>query len=236
MTALLELRDVHASYGEIEALTGVNLAVEPGEVFGVLGPNGAGKTTMLRVAAGLHSPTSGDVTMAGRRVNGVPADVLARAGVCLIPEGRGIFPNLTVREHLRMATYCGVALADVEEAAYHRFPRLKERRDQSAGTMSGGEQQMLSVARAVATKPAVLLLDELSMGLAPMIVEELYATIANIAKGGMAIIVVEQFAKAVLGVASRAAIMVDGRVTATGTPAELHDQLSAAYLGTTKTH
>ena len=232
MNPLLELRGIHASYGEIEVLTGVDLAVHPGEVFGILGPNGAGKTTMLRVASGLHGPTSGDVMMAGKRVNGVPADRLARAGVCLIPEGRGIFPNLTVREHLRMATYRGVALHDVEDAAYGRFPRLKERRDQAAGTMSGGEQQMLSVARAVATKPAVLLLDELSMGLAPMIVEELYATIATIALEGMAIIVVEQFAKAVLGVASRAAIMVDGHVTATGTPLELHDQLSAAYLGT----
>ncbi len=223
---------MRASYGEIEVIHGVTISVEPGDVLGILGPNGAGKTTLLKVAAGLHMPSSGAVVVAGRDVTGISADKLARAGLCLVPEGRGVFPNLTVREHLRMATYRGVSLSDIEEAAYHQFPRLKERRDQAAGTMSGGEQQMLSVARAVATKPSVLLLDELSMGLAPMIVEELFGVVAKIASEGIAIIVVEQFAKAVLGVATKAAIMIDGGISAMGTPHDIHDQLSAAYLGT----
>jgi branched-chain amino acid transport system ATP-binding protein len=231
VTAILELRDVHAEYDAIEVLHGVSFAMDAGTVFGVLGPNGAGKTTMLRVAAGLHPVTHGDVIVAGRRVNGAAADALARRGLCTIPEGRGVFPNLTVRENLLMATYRGLRLSDVEDAAYARFPRLAERRSQPAGTLSGGEQQMLAVARAIATKPAVLMLDELSMGLAPLVVEELYEAVGRIAREGVSILVVEQFARTVLGVADRAAIMVGGRVTTVGTPAEVASELQTAYLG-----
>jgi branched-chain amino acid transport system ATP-binding protein len=202
-----------------------------GSVFAVLGPNGAGKTTMLRVVAGLHRPTRGDVYMAGRRVTGAKADDLARRGVCTIPEGKGVFPNLSLRENLRMATYTGAKLADIEEAAYARFPRLKERRNQQAGTLSGGEQQMLAMSRALATNPALLLLDELSMGLAPLIVEQIYEVVAQVAKQGVSILVVEQFAATVLGVADFAAIMVQGKVVRTGTPAEMESELSSAYLG-----
>jgi branched-chain amino acid transport system ATP-binding protein len=228
---LLELRDVRAAYDRIDVLFGIDLEVPEGSVVALLGPNGAGKTTTLRVAAGLHQPTGGDVLVAGRRVNGSAPEDLARRGLCLIPEGRGIFPNLTVRENLRMMTYSGVGLAAVEGEAYARFPRLKERRKQIAGTLSGGEQQMLAMARGLATHPALFLLDELSMGLAPIIVEELYELVAQIARDGVSILVVEQFASTVLGVADLAAVLVHGRVARVGTPHELQDELSKAYLG-----
>jgi branched-chain amino acid transport system ATP-binding protein len=228
---LLELRDVRAAYESIEVLHGVDLVVAPGSVVALLGPNGAGKTTTLRVASGLHQPSSGDIVVAGRRVNGARPEDLARAGVCLIPEGKGIFPNLSVRENLRMATYTGVGLSEIEDVAYARFPRLRERRRQTAGTLSGGEQQMLAMARGLATRPALLLLDELSMGLAPIIVEELYEIVAHVAREGVSILVVEQFARTVLGVADYAAIMVSGRIVNVGNPAELEGELSAAYLG-----
>jgi branched-chain amino acid transport system ATP-binding protein len=228
---LRELRDVHAAYERIDVLYGIDLVVPRGSVFALLGPNGAGKTTTLRVASGLHTPTAGDVLVAGRRVNGARPEELARRGLCLIPEGRGVFPNLTVRENLRMMTYAGKSLADIEEVAYSRFPRLRERRSQTAGTMSGGEQQMLAMARGLATDPALLLLDELSMGLAPIIVGELYEIVAQIAREGVSILVVEQFARTVLGVADYAAIMVHGRIAKSGPPEELEHELSTAYLG-----
>ena len=228
---LLELRSVHAAYDRIDVLFGIDLEVPAGTVVALLGPNGAGKTTTLRVAAGLHPPTSGDVLIAGRRINGTAPEDLARRGMCLIPEGRGIFPNLTVRENLRMMTYSGASLSAIEGEAYARFPRLAERRKQIAGTLSGGEQQMLAMARGLATHPALLLLDELSMGLAPIIVEELYELVAQIARAGVSILVVEQFASTVLGVADLAAVLVHGRVARVGTPHELQDELSKAYLG-----
>jgi len=228
---LLELRGVRAAYDRIDVLFGIDLEVPAGRVVALLGPNGAGKTTTLRVAAGLHQPTAGDVFVGGRRVNGTAPEELARRGLCLIPEGRGIFPNLTVRENLRMMTYSGAGLSTVEDRAYSRFPRLKERRKQIAGTLSGGEQQMLAMARGLATDPALLLLDELSMGLAPIIVEELYELVAQIARAGVSILVVEQFASTVLGVADLAAVLVHGRVARVGTPHELQDELSKAYLG-----
>ncbi len=228
---LLELVDIHAGYGPIEVLSAVDLAVGEGSVTALLGPNGAGKSTTLKVCAGLLPATSGEVRLAGRIVNGASADTLSRLGVCTIPEGRGIFPNLTVRENLWLATQVGVGLDHVEDVAYTRFPRLSERRRQLAGTLSGGEQQMLSMARALATDPALLLLDELSMGLAPLVVAELYELVAHIAGGGVSILVVEQFARTVLGIADHAAIMLQGRVTKVGTPAELEDELHAAYLG-----
>ena len=233
---LLELRDVRASYGKIEVLHGVDLVVPEGSVVALLGPNGGGKTTTLKVASGQMSPTSGCVHIAGTHVNGASADSLARLGVCTIPEGRGIFPNLTVRENLRMATYGGVDMEEVETVAYTRFPRLGERRSQIAGTLSGGEQQMLSLARGLAVNPALLLLDELSMGLAPIIVEQLYEIVGHIAEEGVSILVVEQFANTVLGVADYAAIMLHGRVTSVGQPADLEEELSAAYLGAAASH
>lgn len=228
---LLELVDVHAGYGSIEVLHGIDLAVPQGSVVALLGPNGAGKSTILKVVSGLLAPTSGEVRLAGRAVNGASADQLARLGLCTIPEGRGIFPNLTVRENLWMATMSGVSLDRVEEVAYARFPRLGERRKQLAGTMSGGEQQMLSMARALSVEPSILLLDELSMGLAPLVVADLYEIVAQVSKEGVSILVSEQFARTVLGIAQYAAIVLHGTITRVGTPAELEDELSAAYLG-----
>ncbi|MEO5745904.1 MAG: ABC transporter ATP-binding protein [Terracoccus sp.] len=229
--AVLELRNLHAGYGGIEVLHGVDLVLPQGNVLALLGPNGGGKSTTLKVIAGLIAATRGDVLLAGRPVTGTSADELARKGLCLIPEGRGVFPNLTVRENLWMMTQTGKSLKHIEEVAYTRFPRLGERRKQLAGTMSGGEQQMLAMARALATDPAVLLLDELSMGLAPLIVAELYEIVAQVATQGVSILVVEQFARTVLGIADWAAIMLHGKVTSVGRPADLEAELSSAYLG-----
>jgi branched-chain amino acid transport system ATP-binding protein len=228
---ILELRGVRAAYERIEVLHGIDLTVRAGTVMAVLGPNGAGKTTMLSVIAGLLPASDGDVLLAGRRVNGARADDLARRGLCLVPEGKGVFPNLTVRENLIVATHTGRPRAEIEEITYGRFPALAQRRSQLAGTLSGGEQQMLAMARGLATNPAVLLLDELSMGLAPLVVENLYEKVALIAREGVSILVVEQFAKLVLDVADEAAIMVQGRVAAVGAPHDLAGELSSAYLG-----
>lgn len=228
---LLELQNIRAGYGTIDVLHGVNLMLEPGTVYALLGPNGAGKTTTLSVCSGQIVPSAGRVMLDGHEVNGVAPDALARAGVCLVPEGRGVFPNLTVTENLRMATYAGVKFDDVLEKAFTQFPRLKERRRQVAGTLSGGEQQMLAMSRALATDPALLLLDELSMGLAPLVVEELYERVADLASAGLSILIVEQFAQAVLGVATVASIMLHGRIVRTGPPAEIAEELTAAYLG-----
>lgn len=227
----LELRRVHAGYGRIEVLRDVSLQVPAGSVVALLGPNGAGKTTTLAVAAGRVVPTTGCLHVAGRHVNRVDVAALARAGVCTVPEGRGVFPNLSVRDNLRMATYSGCSLADAEAIAYARFPRLGERRTQLAGTMSGGEQQMLAMARALVGDPAVLLLDELSMGLAPMVVAQLYEEVRAIAATGVSVLVVEQFARTVLGVADHAVLLVHGEVRAVGTPDEIESELTGAYLG-----
>jgi branched-chain amino acid transport system ATP-binding protein len=231
MTTVLELRNVHAAYGKIEVLHGVNLVVPEASIVALLGPNGAGKSTTLRVASGQMKPSSGCVHVANRHINGASADMLARAGVCALPEGRGIFPNLTVRENLWMMTYGDVSRGHVENEAFARFPILKERRNQLAGTMSGGEQQMLAMARALATDPAVLLLDEISMGLAPLIVARLYEIVAQIGASGVSILLVEQFAQTALSVADYAAIMVGGRIRSVGQPDEIRDDLASAYLG-----
>lgn len=227
----LELRGVRAAYGTITVLQGVDLELPYGHVVALLGPNGGGKSTTLRVIAGQLLVSAGDVFVGGRRVNGAAPDDLARRGVCLIPEGKGIFPNLSVRENLWMATHTGTPLKAIEEIAFSRFSRLGERRKQLAGTLSGGEQQMLAMARALATDPALLLLDELSMGLAPLVVEQLYEIVAQVAKEGVSILVVEQFARAVLGIVDSVGIMLRGRITKFGTPAAMEAELSTAYLG-----
>ncbi len=228
---VLELVGVRAAYGPIEVLHGVDLTVQSGQVVALLGPNGGGKSTTVKVAAGLMTPVSGDVRYAGRSVTGLAAEDAAALGVCTIPEGRGVFANLTVRENLWLATGTGQARGAVEEAAFARFPVLADRRNQLAGSMSGGEQQMLALSRALATDPAVLLLDELSMGLAPMVVARIYDTVAQLVEDGISVLVAEQFARTVLPIADVAAVMLNGRITAIGSPADIAADLSTAYLG-----
>jgi branched-chain amino acid transport system ATP-binding protein len=232
LTHAIELRDVRAGYGRIEVLHGVDLVVPAGSVFALLGPNGAGKSTTLQVISGNITPKSGCVHIGGTHVNGARPEALAKAGVSRIPEGRGVFPNLTVEDNLRMWTYAaGMSAAEVRDRAFARFPRLAERRGQRAGTLSGGEQQMLAMSRALVADPAILLLDEISMGLAPIIVQGLYELVRQLAEEGITMLVVEQFANTALAVADYAAVMTQGRVTAVGEPQDIADQVSAAYLG-----
>jgi branched-chain amino acid transport system ATP-binding protein len=228
----LELRDVHAAYGRIEVLHGVSFTVPAGSVFALLGSNGAGKSTIHKVASGRLAPTSGCVHVAGVHINGADPDQIARAGVCTIPEGRGIFPNLTVAENLRMMTYSGnVKWREVEERAFARFPHLAERRKQLAGSLSGGQQQMVAMARALAVEPALLLLDEISIGLAPIIVGQLYEVVRQLRDEGISILVVEQFAQTALAIADYAAVMAHGQIMTIGQPQDIADEVSAAYLG-----
>ncbi len=227
---MLEVEGLRAGYGDFDVLDGVDLEVRQGEVFALLGPNGAGKTTTLKALSGLLAPSAGSVRILGADVTGAPPHALARAGLCSIPEGRGVFPNLTVAENLWMVTNTGRARSEVEDVAYTRFPLLGERRQQVAGTLSGGEQQMLAMSRALASDPAVLVLDELSMGLAPLIVAELYEEVGRLATQGLTILVVEQFAHEVLAITDRAAIMLHGTIGAPGEPAAIAARLEAAYL------
>ncbi|HEY5097756.1 MAG TPA: ABC transporter ATP-binding protein, partial [Acidimicrobiales bacterium] len=225
------VRDVRAAYGRIEVLHGVDLVVPPGSVFALLGPNGAGKSTLLKLINGRMRPSSGEVLVGDTPVGKTATEKLVKSGLCAIPEGRGIFPNLTVRENLRIWTYRGgITIKEVEEETFATFPRLKERRRQMAGTLSGGEQQMLAVSRALVTRPKVLLLDELSMGLAPLVVHELYELVGSLAQQGITILMVEQFVTTALSVATRAAIMVHGRIEQEGTPREMADAALSVYL------
>ena len=227
----LELAGLTAAYDRVEVLRGVDLSVPTGSVVALLGPNGAGKTTTLRVASGRLPASGGHVRINGVDVVGRRPEVLAREGVCSVPEGRGVFPDLTVAENLRMWTFRrGIARVDVEERTYERFPRLHQRRRQLAGTLSGGEQQMLAMSRALSTAPTLLLLDEISMGLAPLVVAELYEVVGQIAATGVSILLVEQFAHAALGIADSAAVMSRGQVQMQGPPAEVEAVLADIYL------
>jgi branched-chain amino acid transport system ATP-binding protein len=228
---ILEAIDIHAAYGRIEVLRGVDLRVPKGAVVALLGPNGAGKSTFLKVVSGQMSRTGGDIHLAGISVNNAKPEELAQLGLTTIPEGRSVFPNLTVEENLKLMSYAGVSASTVLDTAYSYFPRLHERRMQYAGTMSGGEQQMLALARALTSDPALLLLDELSMGLAPLIVEELYETVGQIAQTGVSILVVEQFARTALRIADYAAVMAGGRIVATGEPDEIRDVVTDVVMG-----
>jgi branched-chain amino acid transport system ATP-binding protein len=227
----LHVEGVRAAYGRIEVLHGVDLEIAAGSVFAILGPNGAGKSSLLKVLNGRLRTTAGSVRFDGVDPRHWTPDLLAHVGVIAIPEGRGVFPNLSVRDNLRMWTYRGgVGTAEVEARAYEQFPRLKERRRQMAGTLSGGEQQMLAISRALAGQTKVLLLDEISMGLAPIIVAELYELVAGIARTGVTVVLVEQFAETALGIADGAAIMLHGRIAHRGTPQEMARTARSAYL------
>ncbi len=233
---VLELRGIRAAYEKVEVLHGIDLEVSGGALVAVLGPNGAGKTTMLRVMSGLMKPASGRLVLEGFDVTGASAEELADAGICLIPEGRGIFPNLTVRENILMDTYAGKRkVSAIEEVVFERFALLRDRRNQLAGTLSGGEQQMLALSRALSTDPALILMDEVSMGLAPLIVESLFEVVRRLtATAGVTIVIVEQFADVVLEFADTVALMAQGRIKATGSPAKVRGQIEATYLGGTR--
>jgi branched-chain amino acid transport system ATP-binding protein len=229
---ILQVIDLRAAYGRIEVLRGVTFDVPRGSVVALLGPNGAGKTTTLNVISGQMAPTAGQILAEGILINGARPDRLVRAGICTIVEGRGVFPNLSVEENLKLCSYGGRTSFDqIRDIAYAQFPRLGERRGQLAGRLSGGEQQMLAMARALSTDPGLLMVDELSMGLAPLIVEELYEVVRSLADSGISVLVVEQFAHTALAVADRGVVMTNGKVLAAGRPEEISDAIDEAYLG-----
>ena len=231
MTApVLELRGVHARYGRVEVLRGIDLVVPQGSLVSLIGPNGAGKTTTLRVISGLLRPTAGDVLLDGVSIVGRRPHQVARAGACLIPEGRGIFPALTVGENLRMQAEGGDGTDATLDRTLEYFPRLRERFGQVAGTMSGGEQQMLAMARALMTNPRILLLDEISMGLAPLIVGKLFETVEALADSGITVLMIEQFLTYALRLSDLVYVINRGSVTFVGEPDELKVRETADQL------
>jgi len=235
---MLEVSGLVTAYGMIEALKGVSLAARAGEVTCLLGPNGAGKTTLLLTVAGILRPRRGRVSFEGREITGFPPDRVVGLGLSLVPENRLVFPHMTVRDNLMAGAYPrlrgkgdGVA-ADVERA-FDRFPILRQRAAQLAGTLSGGEQQMLAVARALMGRPKLLMMDEPSLGLAPLVVEEIFRAIGELHREGISIFLVEQNARLALERAQRVYLLEQGRISFQGTPGELEAdaRLSRAYLG-----
>jgi len=234
--ALLTVEDLHVYYGNIAAVKGISLEVQKGEIVTLIGSNGAGKSTTMRTISGLVSPRRGSITFEGRKISGMPGHQVTALGISQSPEGRRIFGRMTVDENLDLGAFLrsdkeGI-LAD-RERIYELFPRLKERIHQKAGTLSGGEQQMLAVARALMTRPRLLMLDEPSMGLAPLLVELIFNTIRQIREQGMTILLVEQNALAALDVADRAYVLESGVIKQTGKAADLaaSDEVRKAYLG-----
>ena len=228
----LSVSGLRVTYGGVVAVRDVSLSVAPGELLAVLGANGAGKTSTLLAISGLVPTRSGAVTLDGVPLTGRSPEAVARLGIAHVPAGRGLFPGLSVADNLRMGLYGAKRLGDAVDDVVDRFPILRERWDQAAGTMSGGQQQQLAIARALVQRPKVLLLDEMSMGLAPLVTQELFALVAELRDSGMAVVVVEQFVGQALAVADRAVVLEQGHVVASGTPAELSgDDLAAAYLG-----
>ncbi|PJE98469.1 ABC transporter ATP-binding protein [Streptomyces carminius] len=231
---VLELRDLHVFYGAIEALKGVNLTVRRGEVVALLGANGAGKSTTLRTASGMITPREGQVLLHGERVDGIKSHDLVRFGIGHVPEGRRVFPRMTVRENLQMGAYrFKTADKEVMDRVFTLFPRLGERRSQLGGTLSGGEQQMLAIGRALMGKPEILLLDEPSMGLAPLIVRQIFDILREINEQGTTVLLVEQNAAQALRMADRGYVLETGSVVMEGEAAGLlsDPRVRAAYLG-----
>jgi branched-chain amino acid transport system ATP-binding protein len=233
--ALLEVEDLHTFYGTIEALKGISLEVEEGEVVTLIGSNGAGKSTTLRSISGLTPPKSGSIRFDGKQIAEVPAQEIVRLGISQSPEGRKVFQRMTVRENLDLGAYLRRD-ADIEAdvtRVFDLFPRLKERERQKAGTMSGGEQQMLAIGRALMAQPKLLLLDEPSMGLAPILVERIYETVVEINKQGTTILLVEQSATFALEVSNRAYVLETGTVALADDADKLRDnpEVQKAYLG-----
>ena len=237
MTPMLEVADLVTAYGKIEALKGVSLSVAGGQITCLLGPNGAGKTTLMMTIAGILQPRRGSIRLDGKEVAGQPPARIVRQGVVLVPENRLVFPQMSVRENLLAGAYQRDGKAEVAadvERMYERFPRLRERSEQLAGTLSGGEQQMLAVARALMSRPRLLLMDEPSLGLAPLVVEEIFRIVAELHRDGTSIFLVEQNAHMALKVAHHFYLMEQGRVTFSGTPGQLAEDevIQRAYLGT----
>ena len=236
MAALLELNDVHTYYGAIHALRGVTLHVDEGEIVTLIGSNGAGKSTTLRTISGLLRPREGSIQLAGDRIDGHRPHEIVQLGVCQSPEGRRVFPRMSVYENLEMGAFvrrdkAGI-LTDIDRV-FTLFPRLKERRTQRAGTLSGGEQQMLAIGRALMAAPKVLLLDEPSMGLSPILVEQIFDIITSINQQGTTVLLVEQNALMALNIAKRGYILQTGEIVLTGDAAKLRDDpaVRKAYLG-----
>ncbi len=232
---MLEVENLHVYYGEIHALKGVTLSVAKGEIVTVLGNNGAGKTTTLRTLSGLLPARAGDVRLEGETLGGVPPHEVVLRGISHVPEGRHIFNRLTVLENLEMGAYArtDAGIDQDLERVFALFPRLKERRAQVAGTLSGGEQQMLAIARALMAAPRILLLDEPSMGLAPILVEQIFETIQGINRQGTTILLVEQNAAMALSIAHRGYVLETGTIVLSGTAADLQEnpEVRRAYLG-----
>jgi branched-chain amino acid transport system ATP-binding protein len=233
---MLELRNVCAGYAGFQALFDVSLEVRAGETVAVIGPNGAGKTTLLRVISRLIGATAGDLTMEGRRLNDVASHELVSHGIAHVPENRRLFPRLTVEENLKMGAYVPQARAHFAErlqSVYRLFPRMEERRRQPAGTLSGGEQQMCAIGRALMSGPKLLLLDEPSAGLAPVVVQSIFDTVRQMSAQGYTVLIVEQNIRQVLKVAGRGYLLETGRIRAGGSAAQLleTDEIKKAYLG-----
>jgi branched-chain amino acid transport system ATP-binding protein len=233
---LLELRQVSVSYGDLPALREVSLAVEDGEILSVVGANGAGKTTMLRTISGLLRPRAGEILLESRRVDRLPCHAVVEQGVVQVPEGRKIFPSLSVLENLELGSYlrrAKAARADSLDRVFDLFPILGERRRQPAGTLSGGQQQMLAIGRALMALPRILMLDEPSLGLAPLVVKEIFEIIAEINRTGTTILLVEQNTRQALALARRGYVLENGRVVLVGSGRELldNDHVRRAYLG-----
>jgi branched-chain amino acid transport system ATP-binding protein len=236
---MLEVADIVTSYGKIEALKGVTLKVEPGTITCLLGPNGAGKTTLMLTVAGILQPRRGSIRFEGRELAGAPPRRIVESGIALVPENRLVFANMTVAENILAGAFSrrdrGAVAGDLERV-YARFPRLKERSTQAAGTLSGGEQQMLAVARALMVRPKLLLMDEPSVGLAPLVVDEIFRIIRDLHRDGTTIFLVEQNAHMALQVAHRFYLLELGKVTFSGAPGQLAEDevIQRAYLGSKK--
>ena len=233
---MLELRSVDAGYGGFQALFDVSLDVKAGEAVGVIGPNGAGKTTLMRVISGLIRPRKGSITMEGKDVLATPAHRIVALGIAHVPENRRLFPRLSVDDNLRMGAFIQDARVKYNERlklVFDLFPRLKERRSQMAGTMSGGEQQMCAIGRALMSDPKLLLLDEPSAGLAPLVVQQVFDLVKRIRASGLTVLIVEQNVQQVLKVVDRAYLLEAGSIRASGTSAEMlsTDTVKQAYLG-----
>ena len=233
---MLRVEDINVYYGAIHAIKGISLEVNDGEIVALIGSNGAGKSTTLRTISGLMKPKTGRIMYDGEDITGVPAHKIVGKGLCQVPEGRHVFANMTVMENVELGAYLRTDKEGIEkdmEMVFEKFPRLLERKDQLSGTLSGGEQQMLAMARALMSRPKLLLLDEPSMGFAPLLIKEIFNIIKEINASGTTVLLVEQNANMALSIADKAYVLETGRITLSGTAAELasSEEVRKAYLG-----